>query len=75
MWDLIEKGGAGSLFNHIPGGCNVVWMDGSTQFVVMKDFSSEIFPAAPGNVPLGDTSVDPWREVNGENGGIPGRRR
>ena len=75
MWDLIQKGGAGDFFNHIPGGCNVVWMDGSTQFVVKKDFYSDIFPAAPGNVPLGDTSVDPWREFNGEDGGIPGRRR
>ena len=33
MFDTIGAGVAGPLFNHIPGGCNVLYMDGHVEFV------------------------------------------
>lgn len=33
MADLIENGGDNALFNHIPGGCNVLYMDGHVAFI------------------------------------------
>ena len=32
MADLLESGGMSNLFNHIPGGCNVLYMDGHVSF-------------------------------------------
>jgi prepilin-type N-terminal cleavage/methylation domain-containing protein/prepilin-type processing-associated H-X9-DG protein len=33
MLDLIAGSGATSYFNHIPGGCNVLFMDGHVEFI------------------------------------------
>jgi len=33
MLDQLGSGGATSLFNHIPGGCNVLYMDGHVEFL------------------------------------------
>ena len=33
MADLIEQGGKSALFNHTPGGCNVLYMDGHVAFL------------------------------------------
>jgi prepilin-type processing-associated H-X9-DG protein len=35
MWDRIDNSGQGrtALFNHIPGGCNVLWMDGHVSWI------------------------------------------
>ena len=33
MADLIENGGTSHIFNHIPGGCNVLYMDGHVDFI------------------------------------------
>ena len=32
MWDFIE-GNRVSAFNHVPGGCNVLYMDGHVEFI------------------------------------------
>lgn len=32
MSDLLSNTGADQLFNHIPGGCNVLFMDGHVAF-------------------------------------------
>ena len=32
MWDMIAGGSATHFFNHIPGGCNVLYMDGHVEF-------------------------------------------
>jgi prepilin-type processing-associated H-X9-DG protein len=43
MWDTFGSSefgdnGAGNLvFNHLPGGCNVLYMDGHTEFVKYGD--------------------------------------
>jgi prepilin-type processing-associated H-X9-DG protein len=40
MWDtfagkdfLTNQGSATGVFNHIPGGCNVLYMDGHVEFI------------------------------------------
>ncbi len=33
MGDLIGSGAGASVFNHLPGGCNVLYMDGHCEFV------------------------------------------
>jgi len=31
--DIMSSGTSGYLFNHIPGGCNVLFMDGHVEFI------------------------------------------
>ncbi|NLV41178.1 MAG: DUF1559 domain-containing protein [Candidatus Hydrogenedentes bacterium] len=33
MMDIMSSGTSGYLFNHIPGGCNVLFMDGHVEFI------------------------------------------
>jgi prepilin-type processing-associated H-X9-DG protein len=33
MSDFLDAGGGADLFNHIPGGCNVLFMDGHVEFL------------------------------------------
>ena len=33
MMDVMSSGASGYLFNHIPGGCNVLFMDGHVEFI------------------------------------------
>ena len=33
MMDVMSSGTTGYLFNHIPGGCNVLYMDGHVEFI------------------------------------------
>lgn len=49
FWDRSHKNG---IFNHLPGGSNVLWLDGSVTFVKSKDFSSRLFPYRPENIDL-----------------------
>lgn len=40
LWDLIwppQMEGAQGQFNHIPGGANVLWMDGHVEFIKYPD--------------------------------------
>ena len=42
MWDKISTKPTGGVgFNHIPGGCNTLYLDGHVQFVTL----GETFPA------------------------------
>jgi prepilin-type N-terminal cleavage/methylation domain-containing protein/prepilin-type processing-associated H-X9-DG protein len=36
LWDQLGYPGSGVEFNHIPGGCNVLYMDGHVEFVKWK---------------------------------------
>ncbi len=46
MWDVISSDDSNySTFNHIPGGCNVLYMDGHVQF---HRYPSQSFPVTPG---------------------------
>jgi len=33
MWDVVGQGGGIKAFNHVPGGCNVLYMDGHVEFI------------------------------------------
>ena len=48
MWDQTE--------NHEPGGANVLWMDGSADFVKTEDFSGPFLPARPTGIAMEDPS-------------------
>jgi prepilin-type N-terminal cleavage/methylation domain-containing protein/prepilin-type processing-associated H-X9-DG protein len=46
MWDQFNKNGW-ERNNHIPGGGNVVWLDGSVSFLKQKDWLDDNLPAIP----------------------------
>ena len=70
LWDRASKGNGGANLNHIPGGSNVVWMDGSAEFIPLTRFHVEGCPANPGSIPLSDTAANPWEKLLGKN--MPG---
>ena len=45
LWDIVSSNAEG--YNHIPGGCNVMWMDGSVNFIVHRDFCEPRMPGRP----------------------------
>ena len=48
MWDKLATNVSGGVgFNHVPGGCNTLYMDGHVEFVKL----GEDFPATPENAP------------------------
>ncbi|MCP4641641.1 MAG: DUF1559 domain-containing protein [bacterium] len=51
MWDEIS-GGEASHFNHVPGGCNVLFMDGHVQFERYSPGSIEGFPVSAAGIAL-----------------------
>ncbi len=49
MWDKLATNVSGGVgFNHVPGGCNTLYMDGHVEFVKL----GENFPATPENAQL-----------------------
>ena len=49
LWDKISAKPTGGIgFNHIPGGCNTLYMDGHVEFIRM----GQTFPATPENAVL-----------------------
>ena len=52
MSDVISTGKSAYLFNHIPGGCNVLYMDGHVEFIKYpgKAPINPLFAAAVGNI-------------------------
>ena len=49
LWDKISSKPAGGIgYNHLPGGCNTLYMDGHVAFVRFGD----LFPATPSNAVL-----------------------
>lgn len=47
MWDLSDSVG---LFNHIPGGANVLFLDGSIEFMKNEEFFLKWLPVQPEGV-------------------------
>ena len=55
MWDEIS-GGEASHFNHVPGGCNVLYMDGHVEFLKYAGKSGNKFPVNVGGIVLHELS-------------------
>ena len=47
MFDLIGTGAGTSTFNHIPGGCNVLYMDGHVEFIRYVGSNGGTAPVIP----------------------------
>ncbi len=53
MWDHLIRGGSNPaafsspIFNHVPGGGNVLWLDGSVQFIQIYDWQDNGLPYTP----------------------------
>jgi len=53
MLDTFSAGGvAGDLFNHIPGGCNVLYMDGHVEFIRYVSDPNPMDTDVPGTEPV-----------------------
>ncbi len=53
MMDTFSAGGAaGDLFNHIPGGCNVLYMDGHVEFIRYISDPNPLDNDVPGTEPI-----------------------
>lgn len=49
MWDEIS-GDEAAHFNHVPGGCNVLWMDGHVEFLKYAGAFGNRFPVNKGGL-------------------------
>jgi len=75
MWDI--TGTDASCFNHIPGGGNVLWLDGSVDFMRWPDWPAPNLPYRPAAIEYEDPpSMEPEaEEFPGYRGRRLGRRR
>jgi prepilin-type processing-associated H-X9-DG protein len=55
MWDEISGDEAGH-FNHVPGGCNVLFMDGHVTFLRYQGPEGNIFPVNQGGMAFHELS-------------------
>ena len=55
LWDEIS-GDEASHFNHIPGGCNVLFMDGHTEFLRYQGLEGNTFPVNQGGLSFHEMS-------------------
>ncbi|MCX5769767.1 MAG: DUF1559 domain-containing protein [Candidatus Hydrogenedentes bacterium] len=66
MWDIT---GDVENFNHIPGGGNVLSLDGSVEFILWHDWAAPNFPYKPTDIayqqptnPSSEEVLDAWRD-------------
>lgn len=62
MWDAYSGGrtpDGSANFNHIPGGGNVLWMDGSVEFILTEKWAAPNLPYLPENLGMSDPSLTP----------------
>jgi prepilin-type N-terminal cleavage/methylation domain-containing protein/prepilin-type processing-associated H-X9-DG protein len=62
MWDL---GSTSEWANHVPGGGNVLWLDGSVEFMRFHDWAARNLPYAPEGIkyqPPVDSSAPGYEE-------------
>ncbi len=71
MWDLFLEGSNLELFNHVPGGSNVLWFDGSVEFMKFPPEHGQInLPYRPEGIAYADPPQS-WPPESPK--GIPGR--
>lgn len=62
MWDLAawstdalgRRDYSNGAFNHIPGGANVLWMDGTVTFIKSQEFAASGLPYRPQGIEFAD---------------------
>ncbi|MCC6143409.1 MAG: hypothetical protein IT368_06355 [Candidatus Hydrogenedentes bacterium] len=70
LWDLT---GYMEAFNHIPGGGNVVWLDGHVEFIKFPEWASPGLPMKPVGIDYLDPAPFMVRPEQGAPGPPPGR--
>ena len=69
MWDV--GGFQPSGFNHVPGGSNVLWLDGTVEFMKAGAFASVNLPYVPIGIDFSDTSnLEPASATQGPGRGL-----
>ncbi len=65
LWDT---GGQtnGTYMNHVPGGSNVVWSDGSAEFVSFPKFYAKNMPADPAPIQVSAPNINLWESITGK---------
>lgn len=58
MWDLFTAGNYARAINHVPGGGNVVYLDGSVEFVKRELWSAPNLPVAVPAIPMANPNAD-----------------
>jgi len=59
MWDTTGRGG---YSNHVPGGGNVLWLDGSVDFLAIRDWAGINFPYRPDGIAFEEPPLPPAPE-------------
>jgi len=76
MWDSVsgpgDTEGYSQSFNHIPGGGNVLWLDGSVNFMLAPKWAGVNMPYRPTGIEYEDPSLAPLYDPN--SGQPPGFR-
>lgn len=74
FWDIINLNAKGEStvtdFSHIPGGVNILYLDGSMDFTKTRDFYQPSMPANPRGI-----AYDPQPPPPSEDDERPGRRQ
>ena len=64
MWDIGAKEWA--ELNHVPGGSNVLWLDGSVEFMHAEQFASPFLPFRPVGIDYQEPAAIPRYDEFGE---------
>jgi len=64
LWDTGgQDKSSGVYMNHVPGGSNVVWADGSAEFVKLPEFYAKNMPVNPAPIKVSDPNLDQWTSI------------
>ncbi|MDZ4861186.1 MAG: type II secretion system protein [Candidatus Hydrogenedentes bacterium] len=66
MWDVVYQGAQSWEMNHVPGGGNVLWLDGSVEFIRVEQWAQSNLPLAADGIEY----VDPAKAFLGLPPGV-----
>jgi len=80
MWDLTFKKVSGRgdgvwESNHVPGGGNVLWLDGSVEFIIIREWAGNDLPYRPTDLAFDEPAAFMAEEQEQAKPGLFGRRR